>query len=138
LLGSNGARHCWPTPSNATAPTSSSTAPTPPPAASGTAPYVGAIWTAASDVDIDHVATLKYAWFCGAWAWITTKGESFANDLSEPKLFAVTDNINESRGDKSPDARRPPLASYYCTYAKAWTRDKYVWALTVTTAEKPR
>ncbi|WP_425571038.1 HNH endonuclease family protein [Rugosimonospora acidiphila] len=107
-------------------------------ATSGTwhSPYDGATWTAASDVDIDHVVTLKNAWVSGAWAWTTSKRESFANDLTDPQLIAVTDNINESKGDKSPDAWKPPLTSYYCTYARMWVRSKYVWALTVTSAEK--
>jgi hypothetical protein len=30
--------------------------------------YDGATWTAASDVDIDHMVTLKNAWISGAWA----------------------------------------------------------------------
>jgi uncharacterized protein DUF1524 len=107
-------------------------------ATSGTwhSPYDGATWTAASDVDIDHMVTLKNAWVSGAWAWTTSKRESFANDLSDPQLWAVTDNVNESKGDKSPDAWKPPLTSFYCTYGKAWIRVKYVWALTVTSAEK--
>ena len=99
-------------------------------------PYDGATWTAASDVDIDHMVTLKNAWESGAWAWTTSKRESFANDLSDPQLWAVTDNVNQSKGDRSPDAWKPPLTSFYCTYAKAWVRVKYVWALTVTSAEK--
>ena len=39
-------------------------------ATSGTwhSPYDGATWTAASDVDIDHMVTLKNAWESGAWA----------------------------------------------------------------------
>jgi hypothetical protein len=79
-------------------------------AASGTwhSPYDGATWTAASDVDIDHMVTLKSAGESGAWGWTTSKRESFANDLTDPQLFAVTDNINESKGDKSPDAWKPP------------------------------
>jgi hypothetical protein len=107
-------------------------------ATSGTwhSPYDGATWTAASDVDIDHLVTLKNAWVSGAWAWTTSKRESFANDLGDPQLLAVTDNVNESKGDKSPDAWKPPLTSYYCTYARMWVRVKYVWALTVTSAEK--
>jgi hypothetical protein len=99
-------------------------------------PYDGATWTAASDVDIDHMVTLKNAWESGAWAWTTTKRESFANDLSDPQLWAVTDNVNESKGDRSPDAWKPPLTSFYCTYAEAWVKVKYVWALTVTSAEE--
>jgi hypothetical protein len=107
-------------------------------ATSGTwySPYDGATWTAAADLDIDHVVTLKNAWESGAWAWTTSKRESFANDLTDPQLIAVTDNVNESKGDRSPDAWKPPLSSYWCTYAKMWTRVKYVWSLTVTSAEK--
>jgi hypothetical protein len=99
-------------------------------------PYDGATWTAASDVDIDHVVPLKNAWISGAWAWTTSKRESYANDLSDPQLIAVTDNVNQSKGDKSPDAWQPPLASYRCTYARMWVRVKYVWQLTITSAEK--
>jgi hypothetical protein len=99
-------------------------------------PYDGATWTAASDLDIDHVVPLKNAWISGAWAWTTSKRESYANDLTDPQLMAVTDNVNQSKGDKSPDSWKPPLTSYYCTYARMWVRVKYVWALTVTSAEK--
>jgi hypothetical protein len=48
----------------------------------------------------------------------------------------VTDNVNESKGDKSPDAWKPSLSSFYCTYSRAWVKVKYVWKLTVTSAEK--
>jgi hypothetical protein len=107
-------------------------------ATSGTwkSPYDGATWTASSDVDIDHMVTLKNAWISGAWAWTTSKRESFANDLSDPQLWAVTDNVNESKGDKSPDSWKPPLASFYCIYSRAWVKVKFVWKLTVTSAEK--
>jgi hypothetical protein len=107
-------------------------------ATSGTwkSPYDGATWTAASDLDIDHVVPLKNAWISGAWAWTTSKREQYANDLTDPQLIAVTDNVNQSKGDKSPDAWKPPLSSYYCTYARMWVRVKYVWKLTVTSAEK--
>ena len=99
-------------------------------------PYDGATWHAASDVDIDHMVPLKNAWISGAWAWTTSKRESFANDLSDPQLWAVTDNVNQAKGDKSPDSWKPPLTGYYCVYARMWVRVKYVWALTVTSAEK--
>ncbi len=44
-------------------------------ATSGTwfSPYDGATWTAASDVDIDHMVPLKNAWISGANAWTTAK-----------------------------------------------------------------
>jgi hypothetical protein len=107
-------------------------------ATSGTwhSPYDGGTWTAASDVDIDHMVPLKNAWISGAWAWTTSRRESFANDLSHPQLWAVTDNVNQAKSDRSPDSWKPPLTSFYCTYARAWVQVKYVWALTVTSAEK--
>jgi hypothetical protein len=99
-------------------------------------PYDGATWTAASDVDIDHVVPLKNAWISGASSWTTSKRESFANDLTRPQLIAVTDNVNQSKGDKSPDAWKPPRTAYHCTYARMWIQVKYSWALRVTSAEK--
>ena len=99
-------------------------------------PYDGATWSAASDVDIDHVVPLKNAWISGASSWTTSRRESFANDLSHPQLIAVTDNVNQAKGDKAPDAWKPPRTTYHCTYARMWVSVKYTWALRVTSAEK--
>lgn len=101
-----------------------------------TSPYDGATWTAASDVDIDHMVPLKEAWVSGAYAWTTSKRQAFANDLTDPQLWAVTDNVNQSKGDQDPAEWKPPLTSFYCTYAKAWIDVKYEWNLTVNSAEK--
>jgi hypothetical protein len=99
-------------------------------------PYDGATWSAASDVDIDHIVPLSNAWKTGARSWTTAKRGQFANDLSGPQLIAVTDNVNQAKGDQSPATWKPPLASYHCTYARMWIGSKYKWALTVNTAEK--
>ncbi|KAK4444216.1 hypothetical protein QBC34DRAFT_335504 [Podospora aff. communis PSN243] len=99
-------------------------------------PFDGATWTQASDVDIDHMVPLKNAWVSGAKSWTTAKRRDFANDISSPELWAVTDNVNQAKGDKSPDAWKPPLTSFYCTYARSWVAVKYKWALSVTSAEK--
>ncbi|KAL1634805.1 hypothetical protein SLS58_010548 [Diplodia intermedia] len=99
-------------------------------------PYDGETWTAASDVDIDHMVPLSEAWKSGASSWTAARREDFANDLDNPQLWAVTDNVNQSKGDSSPDAWKPPLASFYCTYAKAWIKVKSVYSLTITSAEK--
>jgi uncharacterized protein DUF1524 len=99
-------------------------------------PYDGATWTAASDLDIDHVVPLAAAWRTGAKNWTTAKRQQFANDLSGPQLIAVTDNVNQAKGDQTPATWKPPLTSYWCTYAKMWTRTKYKWALTVNSSEK--
>lgn len=55
--------------------------------------YDGGEWTQASDVDIDHVIPLSNAWKSGAADWTTARREEFANDLDNPQLIAVTDNV---------------------------------------------
>lgn len=41
----------------------------------------------------------------------TAKRQQFANDLTNPQLIAVTDNVNQAKGDKSPDLWKPPLGN---------------------------
>ncbi|KAJ5649156.1 uncharacterized protein N7484_002879 [Penicillium longicatenatum] len=107
-------------------------------ATSGTwySPYDGATWTQASDVDIDHLVPLSNAWKSGASEWSTADRQAFANDLTHPQLVAVTDNVNSAKGDKGPEEWKPPLASYYCTYAEMWVKVKSVYSLTITADEK--
>ncbi|MDG4807628.1 HNH endonuclease family protein [Micromonospora sp. WMMD1120] len=99
-------------------------------------PYDGATWTAASDVDIDHVVPLAEAWRSGANSWTTSRRQSFANDLSHPQLIAVTDNVNQAKGDQDPSTWQPPLSSYRCTYSKMWIAVKYTWGLRLQSSEK--
>ncbi|MFI7610397.1 HNH endonuclease family protein [Nonomuraea terrae] len=99
-------------------------------------PYDGATWTAASDVDIDHMVPLAEAWASGAWNWSTSRRQSFANDLDGPQLWAVTDNVNQSKGDQDPAQWKPSVTSFRCTYARAWIQVKYTWGLSVDSAEK--
>jgi hypothetical protein len=99
-------------------------------------PYDGGVRYAASDVDIDHVIPLAEAWRSGANSWTTSRRQSFANDLSRPQLIAVTDNVNQSKGDQDPSTWQPPLSSYRCTYAKMWITVKYSWGLTLQSTEK--
>ncbi|MCO1597639.1 HNH endonuclease family protein [Micromonospora sp. RHAY321] len=99
-------------------------------------PYDGATWSAASDVDIDHVVPLAEAWRSGANAWTTSRRQSFANDLTRPQLIAVTDNVNQSKGDQDPSTWQPSLSSYRCTYSKMWITVKYSWSLTLQSSEK--
>ncbi|MFE5565910.1 HNH endonuclease family protein [Amycolatopsis japonica] len=101
-----------------------------------TSVYDGATWTKATDVDVDHMVPLAAAWVSGAKAWPTEKRRAFANDLTRPQLLAVTDNVNQEKSDKSPDQWKPPLVSYWCTYATAWIAVKHFYRLSVTAAEK--
>ncbi|MEU0487000.1 hypothetical protein ABZ260_48575 [Streptosporangium sp. NPDC006013] len=52
-------------------------------------PFDGATWTAAGDVDIDHMVPLAEAWRSGAYAWTSAQRQSYANDLGGPELWAT-------------------------------------------------
>ncbi|MEU0069381.1 HNH endonuclease family protein [Streptomyces sp. NPDC006332] len=99
-------------------------------------PYDGATWTAASDLDIDHLVPLAEAWDSGASGWTTSRRQAFANDLTRPQLIAVTDNVNQAKGDQDPATWMPSRTAYRCTYVRAWVQVKYYYDLSVDSAEK--
>ncbi|MGA5415895.1 HNH endonuclease family protein [Streptomyces pseudogriseolus] len=99
-------------------------------------PYDGATWSAASDVDIDHLVPLAEAWDSGAGSWTTSRRQAFANDLTRPQLLAVTDNVNQAKGDQDPATWMPSRTAYRCTYVRAWVQVKYYYDLAVDSAEK--
>ncbi|EST32323.1 hypothetical protein N566_20095 [Streptomycetaceae bacterium MP113-05] len=107
-------------------------------AESGTwrSPYDDGVWTNASDVDIDHMVPLAEAWRSGARVWDDERREAFANDLERPQLWAVTDNVNQSKGDDPPDEWKPERRAYWCTYARQWVTVKDHYGLSVTEKEK--
>ena len=99
-------------------------------------PYDGATWTNPSDVDIDHVVALKEAWDSGAWSWSSDRRRAFANDLSDRRsLMAVTDSINQSKGDRDPSQWLPPKRDYQCTYISIWLSIKARWSLSMDPSE---
>jgi len=98
--------------------------------------YDGATWSASADVDIDHVVPLSEAWKSGANAWTTAQRQGFANDLTRPQLIAVTDNVNQSKGDQDPATWMPSRTAYKCTYVRMWVQVKHYYNLTVDSAEK--
>ncbi|KAI0968566.1 hypothetical protein F4678DRAFT_464179 [Xylaria arbuscula] len=99
-------------------------------------PYDGAVWDDPADVDIDHLVPLKAAWVAGANHWTPQNRQAFANDITRPQLWAVTDRVNEAKGDQTPETWRPPLESFHCAYARAWIEVKAFWGLAVTAGEK--
>ncbi|KOV58794.1 GmrSD restriction endonuclease domain-containing protein [Streptomyces sp. MMG1121] len=101
-----------------------------------TSPYDGKTFTASGQLDIDHVVPLANGWRSGADEWDTAMRRKFANDLTDPQLVAVSASSNRQKGDQSPDQWAPPLRSYWCTYARAWTHVKYVYRLNITEPEK--
>lgn len=92
--------------------------------------------TSAGALDIDHMVPLAEAWRSGASSWTNARRQSFANDLTRPQLIAVTDNVNQAKGDKDPAKWLPPRAAYKCTYVRAWVHVKHYYGLSVDSAEK--
>jgi hypothetical protein len=92
-------------------------------------------WTDASDVDIDHMVALKEAWDSGAWAWSDDVRMQYANDLGDARsLVAVTDNVNQSKGDRDPAEWLPEFGT--CRYVRQWTVVKLRWRLRVDPVER--
>jgi hypothetical protein len=97
--------------------------------------YDSRTWTHSSDVDIDHVVPLAEAWDSGARRWTSGTRQRYANDLGDPRtLVAVTDNVNQSKGDQDVSEWLPQHG--VCRYVRAWTAVKTRWSLTVDGAEK--
>lgn len=99
-------------------------------------PFDEATWTDPQDIDIDHFVPLAEAWRTGASGWTQEQREDYANDLDDPQLIAVTDNVNQEKGDKGPEAWKPPAEGYWCTYSKMWVAVKHKWQLTTSEDEK--
>ena len=98
-------------------------------------PYDGATWSAASDVDIDHLVPLAEAWDSGARGWDAGRRESFANDLGDSHtLVGVTASLNRSKGDQDIAEWLPPINK--CRYIKDWVTAKIRWGLSQDAAEK--
>jgi hypothetical protein len=99
--------------------------------------YDNAYWTAPADLDIDHFVPLAEAWDSGARTWPTSRRQALANDLGDPRaLAAVTDNVNQAKGDQDPATWLPPYPPARCRYITEWVAVKIRWRLTVDSAEK--
>ncbi|SCG74531.1 HNH endonuclease family protein [Micromonospora coxensis] len=99
--------------------------------------YDNAYWTLTGDLDIDHMVPLAEAWDSGARTWTSSRRQAYANDLGDSRpLIAVTDNVNQAKGDQDPATWLPPYASARCRYVNEWVATKIRWRLTVDNAEK--
>jgi hypothetical protein len=99
--------------------------------------YDDATWTDPADLDIDHLVPLAEAWDSGARDWTTAQRQGYANDLGDARdLVAVTDNVNQAKGDRDPAEWLPPLSSATCRYVDEWVAVKLRWRLSVDAAEK--
>lgn len=97
-------------------------------------PYTDRTYTDPSDIDIDHVVPLANAWRSGASVWDDAERERYAN--APDVLLSVEDNANQEKGDKGPEAWKPPNRAERCDYAGHWIRIKSDYVLSVNPQEK--
>jgi len=83
-------------------------------------PYTGRVFYNASDVDVDHVVPLKWAYDRGADKWSYLKKRRFAND--ERNLLVVDDATNQSKGARGPASWLPPNEKFECQYLTRYER----------------
>jgi hypothetical protein len=81
-------------------------------------PFSSKIIQNASDIDIDHVVPLAWAWHHGANQWPKDKREQFAND--PVNLWPVELSLNRSKGAQGPDQWLPPAGQ--CGYVARFLR----------------
>ena len=99
-------------------------------------PYTAEVYYFASDLDVDHFVPLYNAWYSGAYQWEDYKRVEFANYLNyENHLIAVDKSANRQKGKDAPNEWMPPNTNFHCEYISIWVEIKYLWELTVTTAE---
>jgi hypothetical protein len=97
-------------------------------------PYTDLTFTDPSDIDTDHVVALANAWRSGASSWTDEERERYANDPDV--LLSVEDNANQAKGDKGPEAWKPPNEEVWCDYAARWISIKSKYYLSVNPDEK--
>lgn len=81
-------------------------------------PFTGKVIQNSSEINIDHVVPLKWAWNRGAKDWSQPERERFANDLVN--LWPVELSLNRSKGARGPDEWLPP--SGQCGYVAKFRR----------------
>lgn len=99
--------------------------------------YDGRTWTSDDDLDIDHLVPLAEVWDSGAKRWTGGTRDRYANDLRDARtLVAVTDSVNQSKGDQDVAEWLPELAR--CRYVREWVVVNTRWSLQVDRTEKRR
>ncbi|NWO07093.1 MAG: HNH endonuclease [Alteromonadaceae bacterium] len=94
-------------------------------------PFTGKVIQNSSNIDIDHVVPLAWAWEHGAWQWSDEKRERFANDLTH--LWPVELGLNRSKGAQGPDEWLPPTGK--CSYVSRFVRTAKKYELSFTNSE---
>lgn len=95
-------------------------------------PFTGKTIYVASDIDIDHVVPLKWAWVHGAKYWTKSKRVMFANDPAN--LISVEAKLNRQKGAKGLNEWLPPANQ--CQYISRFLRVYKTYKLEMSSKEK--
>ncbi|GLW50247.1 lipoprotein [Streptomyces sp. NBRC 14336] len=88
----------------------------------------------ATEVQIDHVVPLSYAWQMGAARWSEEKRRRLANDVLN--LLPVSGSANSAKRDSGPASWLPPNKAIRCSYAVRFAQVAQKYELAVTSADK--
>ncbi|MFD7547163.1 HNH endonuclease family protein [Streptomyces sp. NPDC059578] len=88
----------------------------------------------ATEVQIDHVVPLSYAWQMGASRWSEEKRQQLANDVLN--LLPVSGSTNSSKRDSGPASWLPPNKEIRCSYAVRFAQVALKYDLAVTAADR--
>ena len=101
--------------------------------------YDGIDVTDPSELDVDHLVSLKEAWDSGAWTWTPERRIAYANDLTDGRtLVAVSAASNRSKGDRDPSNWIPEDAGALCPFIADWIAVKARWSMTMDQSEHGR
>ena len=87
--------------------------------------FTGNVIQNSSEIDIDHVVPLAWAWERGANNWSDARRERFAND--ERNLWPVEASLNRSKGARGPNEWLPPSGA--CSYVARFHRLTKIYKL---------
>jgi hypothetical protein len=88
----------------------------------------------ATEVQIDHVVPLSYAWQMGAARWSEEKRRRLANDALN--LLPVWGPTNSAKRDSGPASWLPPNKAIRCSYAVRFAQVARKYELSVTAPDK--
>ncbi|MGC0331487.1 hypothetical protein RKD23_004477 [Streptomyces sp. SAI-170] len=88
----------------------------------------------ATEVQIDHVVPLSYAWQMGAARWSEEKRRRLANDALN--LLPVSGPTNSAKSDSGPASWLPPNKAIRCSYAVRFAQVARKYELSVTAPDK--
>ncbi|MGQ4276440.1 HNH endonuclease family protein [Pseudidiomarina sp. E22-M8] len=99
-------------------------------------PYSGQIIFDATDMDVDHLVPLAWAWQHGAADWSAPRRKEFANDPIN--LFAVKLELNRSKGARGPYDWLPPNQKFHCQYVTRYLRVMLIYNFTTSSRDEIR